>query len=77
MTLSDKTVEEYLRATFECVRLFNDEPGADEFEVAGYPTTLVLAADGSELQRLQGFYEPAAFLAELKQRPASVLPAAQ
>lgn len=70
MTLSNKTVEEYLRATFECVRLFNTDPGAEEFKVDGYPTTLVLAADGRELQRLQGFYEPEAFLTELKQRPS-------
>ncbi len=75
MTLSDPTVEGYLRDRFVCVRLLNDAEGVDALAVEGFPTTIVLAADGSELHRFTGFLEPEPFLAELQGNiPAPAVP---
>jgi thiol-disulfide isomerase/thioredoxin len=42
-------------------------PAAKRYKVSAYPTLLLLKADGSEVDRIVGFREPAAFALEFRQ----------
>lgn len=41
-------------------------PVSERFHVSGFPTTLVLDADGSEIDRVPGYAAPEAYLADLR-----------
>lgn len=70
-TLSDPTVQTYLAKNFVCMKVDAQDGGAGEqlarqFDVQGFPTTMIFQYNGRKLTSFDGFREPADYLAAIK-----------
>jgi hypothetical protein len=67
-TLQEDSVLTAVAHSFESVIVHREQDGAwiDQFDVRIYPTTLLIGRDGSVVDRLEGYVEPAEFLSRLR-----------
>lgn len=71
-TFHDPEVEKYLAENFVCMKV-NAEDGqegqalAQRLQVSGFPTLVIFRFNGQSLGRIEGFRDPAQFLADIKQ----------
>ena len=66
--LTDAAVIEFFDNEMALVKL-NDKKDSvltKEFKVSGFPTLVMIGADGKEIDRLVGYYPPAKFITELR-----------
>lgn len=67
-TLSDATVDAYVREHFIAVRIEkeNQQPAFESLGIKAFPSTILLRPDRTEVTRLPGYLGPQDFVEKLK-----------